>query len=838
MPEVDDANLLELVGQLDLKQKVSLLTGQDSWSLRSIPEIGLRSIVMSDGPAGVRGTLWDERDPSCNIPSPTALAASWDPELVRAVGNGLGSEARRKGVDVILAPTINLQRTPYGGRHFEALSEDPLLTAELATTYVEGIQEYGVAATVKHYVANDSETDRFTVDVRVDERALRELYLLAFEKPIVAGHSWAVMSAYNSINGFTATESPLLTDPLLHEWLFDGVVVSDWTAVRSIESARHPQDIAMPGPDGVWGDQLVAAVRSGDVDEDVIDEKVLRILRLAARVGALEGVDGAKPVQNRQLDLRHLARSAAADGTVLLANDGILPLAKPDSIAVIGEAARFARTQGGGSATVVPPAVVSPLEGIQRRWPGARVEWAWGAVVQPGVAEFESGTYRTPDGEPGLLTRYIDGAGHVKGTEVRQSSSLVWFNGTSLGTTSQVIEFSFVYTPAEPTGELLLGVGGVADYEVLADGVAIGSGQLRTEPGDDPSSVVLNPPSAAVPIPMQKESVELTVRFEPTPGGMPDALALKVGLAHPGTDSGALISAAADLAARSDIAVVVVGTSAAVESEGFDRETLQLPGSQDALVRAVAAANPRTVVVINSGAPVILPWRDEVSALLAVWFPGQEFGDALADVLSGDTEPGGRLPMTWPAVETDIPVRAVHPVDGRLHYTESIHVGYRAWLRDALTPAYPFGHGAGYTEWELSGLTATPLGDDGRSRVSITVENLGPRQGKCVVQFYLERVSESAVERPVRWLAAFQAVTLDAKESARVESTLSWRRFAHWELGEWCLEPGAYRLIAGLSSADDRASITVDVSVGPPAEPTGLVAQETSTKSQVGDAAN
>ena len=266
MDAPDEAVLDQLVDRLTLEQKVTMLTGQDSWSLPAVPSIGLRSIVMSDGPAGVRGTSWDERDPSINFPSPTAVAASWDRATVRSIGSGLGSEARRKGVDVVLAPTINLHRTPYGGRHFEAFSEDPLLTAELATQYVQGVQEHGVGATVKHYVANDSETDRFTVDVRVAERALRELYLAAFEGPVVDGPAWLVMSAYNSINGATATENPLLTTPLQDEWAFDGVVVSDWTAVRSIEAARHPQDLAMPGPVGAWGDRLIEAVRSGLVD--------------------------------------------------------------------------------------------------------------------------------------------------------------------------------------------------------------------------------------------------------------------------------------------------------------------------------------------------------------------------------------------------------------------------------------------------------------------------------------------------------------------------------------------------------------------------------------------
>jgi beta-glucosidase len=499
---------------------------------------------------------------------------------------------------------------------------------------------------------------------------------------------------------------------------------------------------------------------------------------------------------------------------VLLANDGILPLHEPESIAVIGEGARFARTQGGGSATVVPVSVISPLEGIRRRWPNARIEWEWGALVQQGVTEFEPGSYTTFQGEPGLLVRYLDEDENVLGAEVRSSSSLVWFDGASLGTASKVIEFSFRYTPTGSGIDFLMGLAGVAEYEVIADGSFVAKGEMTTMPGDDPSSVVLNPPSASVRIPMTNPSPEITVRFIPMPGDMPDALALKVGLSRPEIDPSELISRAAHLAARSEVAIVVVGTSAEVESEGFDRETLRLPGSQDEMVNAVAAVNPRTIVVMNSGAPVTIPWREKVSAVLATWFPGQEFGDAVADVVSGDIEPGGRLPMTWPADEEDMPIGEAVPINGRLDYSEGIHVGYRAWLREGRMPAYSFGHGLGYTQWELADLTATSLEPAGSS-VSVFVENVGSRAGKCVAQFYLERVSESLVERPVRWLAGFQSLRLDSGESSRVEVVLPWRRFAHWESGEWRVEPGFYRVVAGLSVADDaELSTTIDV---PPA---------------------
>src|SRR5215204_1535842 len=294
---IDDDELQARVDILSLEQKVRFLTGADFWSLYPEPAAGLRRLVVSDGPAGVRGEKWDERETSANVPSPTALAATWDVDRVERLGRLLAAEARRRGVDVLLAPTVNLHRTPYGGRHFECFSEDPLLTARIGVAYVRGLQEAGVGATVKHFVANDSETQRMTLDARVGERALRELYLAPFEAIVGEGGVWSVMAAYNGVNGHPMTESALLRDILHDEWGFDGVVMSDWFATRTtVPSANAALDLVMPGPAGPWGDALIDAVRAGEVDEATIDDKVIRILRLASRVGALEGSSaGAAP---------------------------------------------------------------------------------------------------------------------------------------------------------------------------------------------------------------------------------------------------------------------------------------------------------------------------------------------------------------------------------------------------------------------------------------------------------------------------------------------------------------------------------------------------------------
>src|SRR5665648_481579 len=414
------------LGRLTLEQKVGLLTGADTWALKTEPAIGLGRMVLSDGPSGVRGELWDERDPSLNLPSATALAATWDPDVAYRYGAAMAAEAHRKGVHVVLGPTINLHRSPLGGRHFEAYSEDPELTSVIAEAFVRGLQDHGVGACPKHYVANDFETERFSASVAVSERALRELYLVPFERSVAAG-AWTIMSAYNGVDGVTMTENDLLASPLCDEWGFDGVVISDWGAVRSVVPAgRARQDLAMPGPESPWADGLVEAVRAGEVPMAAIDEKVRRILRLAARVGLLEGVD-AEAAAAPDVSGVALAREAAARGMVLVRNDGVLPLAAPTSVAVVGQSALVARTQGGGSATVVPESTVAPLDGLRAAWPDATITHALGAVVHSGIFPLEPSTITDPEsGESGMRARFFAADGAVLLDEHRGGAELVW----------------------------------------------------------------------------------------------------------------------------------------------------------------------------------------------------------------------------------------------------------------------------------------------------------------------------------------------------------------------------------------------------------------------------
>ncbi|MCY1695114.1 beta-glucosidase family protein [Curtobacterium sp. SL109] len=802
-----------LVDQLTTDEKVQLLTGRDFWTTWPIERIGLRRILMSDGPSGVRGEVWDERDPSLNLPSATALSASWDRAIAKRYGAAAAVEARRKGVDVVLGPTINLHRSPLGGRHFEAFSEDPVLTGDLAASYVEGVQENGVGATPKHYIANDYETDRFSASTDVSDRALRELYLLAFEKAVTEAHAWAIMSSYNAINGVTASENDLLETPLNSEWGFDGIVVSDWTGVRSVDSAKASQDVAMPGPNPWWSEgPLLAAVRAGEVPMAAIDRKVRRILTMAARVGALEGFEPVTASPVHVEDGIAFVREAEAEGTVLVRNTGVLPLDAPavSRIAVIGHNADQARTQGGGSATVVPSQVVSPLDGIRSAFPGARVDYAIGAVVQEGIAEFPLSTITNPGtGEPGARVAFVKD-GEELFVENRRATALFWFGGDAPTREADRLDITTTYT-AESTGTVRFGIGAAGRSRVWIDGGLLLDEDVPFE-GDQLGAAFLNPPARSVPVEVTAgQQVAIRIEYDivqdETLGGV---LAYQFGTEPSDDDPAVLIEAAVDAARGADVAVVVVGTNSKVESEGYDRSSLALPGHQDDLVRAVAAANPNTVVVVNAGSPVEMPWRNDVAAVLLTWFGGQEYGNALADVLTGAQEPGGRLPTTWPVAMADVPVLDVTPVDGKVAYDEGVHVGYRAWLRAGTEPAYPFGHGLGYTTWSIEGVSATPTVREGDAViVTATVANTADRAGKHVVQVYASR-TESAVDRPVRWLVGFAPVRLAAGASTEVSIEVPARAFAHWD-GSWQYESGTFTLHVGASVSDVAGTADVEV---------------------------
>jgi beta-glucosidase len=803
--EAREAAVEAALRELGLDAKTRLLAGQDTWSLPALPEIGLDSLVMSDGPVGVRGTRWSADDPSIALPSPTALAATWDTRLARRAGVLLAQEARRKGVHVLLAPTVNLHRSPLGGRHFEAYSEDPYLTGRIGAAYVTGVQSGGVGTTVKHFVANDAETDRLTVNNLVSERALRELYLAPFEAIVENAHPWGIMTAYNSVNGTTMTEHHHLVNEILRgEWGFDGFNVSDWTAARSTVAAiEGGLDVAMPGPRTVYGEALAQAVRDGEVTEAKVDAAVRNVLRLAARVGAL---DGAEPVVTElpdPVDGEALAREIARRSFVLVRNENAaLPLKPDGTVALIGAAARDARVLGGGSATVFPARTVSPLDGLTAALPDGTLSYAVGADPATELAVAGKGFE--------LRAVCRDADGHVLGTRTAPNGEVQWM-GDDLPDgvthdTLHTVELTGTFTPRE-SGTHTFGIKGLGAFTLRVDGTTHYD-DVQRPAEDDPFIAFFGAPEPRARVDLtegQPIEVSLTHVVQ-----LPEDLPMKAvsfTLAHqdPQRDPDELIAEAVEAARAAGTAVVVVATTERVESEGFDRTDLRLPGRQDDLVRAVAAANPNTVVVVNSGSPVELPWRDEVAAVLLSWFPGQEGGAALADVLTGTHEPGGRLPTTWGAL-SDAPVTQVVPDNGELPYSEGVFIGYSAWEKHGRTPAYPFGHGLGYTDWTYESVEVRG------TTVTVRVRNSGTRAGREIVQVYLAPGGPDA-ERPARRLAGFGTVEAAPGEVVETTVELPRRAFEIWDekTNSWSHVKGSYEIQLGRSISDRRLTATINV---------------------------
>jgi beta-glucosidase len=776
-----------VLATLTLEQKVSLLAGADSWHTVELP--GVPPMRCSDGPAGVRGTSWSGPQ-SASFPCGTALGATFDPVLVEEVGDALGREARSKGANMLLAPTVNLHRTPIGGRNFECMSEDPVLTAHIAVGYVKGVQSHGVAACIKHFIANDTEFERMTISSEVDERTLRELYLVPFEaavRPIDEGGAnvRSIMSSYNRINGTYACDHvPLLRGVLRDDWGFDGAVISDWYGTHSAaESLEAGLDLEMPGPPRERGPKLLAAVQEGRVSEARVDESVRRLLSLfrwsgVGEIDTTEGTDDSPAT-------RDVIRRAAVAGTVLLKNDGaLLPLPDSVRVALIGPNSERGHIQGGGSARVRAHAPVGLLAALRDR--GLDVVHAQGCSIAkrlPALRGDFTVTYRSGDVEASTPS---DRLVFVWQDDPAPGIDRDTFRATISGTFMPSVGGEWWFGLAA-VGSCVLRVNGavVCDLTTPQRGgtfFGMGSPELRGS-----AHVVADEPC----------HVEIDV----APGEWATLRGLMVG-AEPRDDRDP-IAAAVEVAANADVAVIVVGTNDDWETEGEDRSTMDLPGRQDELVARVVAANPRTVVLINAGSPVTMPWLDTVPALAQVWFPGEEFGNSVADVLLGVEEPGGRLPVTIPKRLEDTPAYLSHPGEnGRAVYGEGLFIGYRWYDARDLDPQFPFGHGLGYTTWAVDGPTLT--GDiAGGVTVQVPVRNTGERSGSTVVQVYVEPLGDGP-RRPVRTLQGFAKVHLSPGERLTAEVWLPERAFASWDPAThaFVVPTGDYRILAGWSSRD------------------------------------
>ena len=660
-------NAREIVAGLRTEDKIRLVSGHDFWTTEAIPEAGIRAMMLTDGPHGLRkqrdaGHVADVTDsvPATCFPTAVALASTWDPALLEEVGAALGRECRAEEVPVLLGPALNLKRHPAGGRNFEYLSEDPLLAGRMAAGLVRGIQSQGVAACLKHFAANNQESWRMSVDAIVDERTLRELYLTGFEIAVRESDPWTVMCAYNQVNGTHCDESrKLLTEILRDEWGFDGLAMTDWLATFDrVAAIRAGLDLEMPGSAGTWDLEIAAALDAGTLDPAELDLACVRIVDLMLRTAP----EGAAKASAPDFAAHHaLARRAAAAGTVLLTNDGLLPLGAETTIAVIGAFAEHPRYQGAGSSLVTP---------------------------------------------------------------------------THLDTFLDVVR--------EQAGE----------------------GRVTYAPGYDPVT---------------------------------------------GETTDALLAEAARVAAGADAVVVLAGLPSRMESEGFDRDHLRLPEGHVRLIEAVIDANPRTAVALQNGAPVEMPWVARPAAILEAYLGGQAGGAALADVVLGAAEPGGRLAESFPVRASDLPSSANFPgAATQVQYREGLYVGYRFHDASSVAPLFPFGHGLGYTDFSYSGLTVAQAGE--RWDVTVTVKNVGKRAGSEVVQVYVHDVASTAY-RPVKELKAFAKIHLAPGAAQEVTVELDRRAFAFWELAShgWRVEAGDFDILVGASSADVRAVQRISV---------------------------
>ena len=661
----------DLLKQLTLEEKASLCDGADYWHLKAVPKLGIEPVMVCDGPHGLRKQDAEHKNgtiglgnsvPATCFPTACTTACSWDPELLREMGRALGARCLAEGVSVLLGPGVNMKRSPLCGRNFEYFSEDPVLAGEMASAWIEGVQEMGVGASLKHFAANSQETRRMTVSSVVDERALREVYLTAFEKAVKRARPWTVMNAYNRLNGVFCSENAWLqTQVLRREWGFDGVVVSDWGAVNERAAGiAAGNDLEMPSSAGVGTRKIVEAVRAGTLDEAALDRCADNVLDLMLRANA-----NKKPGFTVDDKAQHaLARKIAAQSMVLLKNeDGVLPIRKGQKIAVIGEMSHAPRYQGAGSSQINPTKIDNALECLRRA--GYDVLYARG------------------------------------------------------------------YRGGEQT----------TDAQLLNEAVAA--------------------------------------------------------------------------AARADVALVFVGLTADFESEGFDRRTMSMPHPHNTLVRAVAEANPNTAAVLAGGAPVTIPWVDNVKAILNTYL-GVEAGAAAAvDILTGEVNPCGKLAETYPICEHSVPCVNNFPGNpATVEYRESIYIGYRYYEKANKKVRFPFGFGLSYTEFRYSDLRLDrrEMADNERLTLSFRVKNVGARDGAETAQIYVADV-ESTAFRPVKELKAFKKVFLKAGEEKRITVTLGKRAFAYYNtnIHDWHVESGDFEILVGASSADIRLRETVAV---------------------------
>ncbi|KAJ9499717.1 beta-glucosidase [Exophiala xenobiotica] len=804
----------EVLPQLTISEKVDLLSGIDFWHTAPVHRLGVPSIRLSDGPNGVRGTRFFNGVPAACLPCGTGLAATWDTDLVKKGGRLQGHEAIAKGATVILGPTTNMQRSPLGGRGFESFSEDPFLAGAMSAATVNGIQSTGVAATIKHYVCNDQEDQRQAVDSILTERALREIYLMPFMIAQRDSRPECYMTAYNRVNGVHASENPrLLQDVLRGEWGFDGLVMSDWFGTYSTtESIKAGLDLEMPGPSYIRGKLVNQALGCGKLSEHDIDQRVREVLKLVQKTLSLGIPENAPETTVDTPETAALLRKIASNGIVLMKNeDKVLPFEKSKTTAIIGPNAAYAAYCGGGSASLLPYYAISPLDGLRAQAPDAK--YALGA---PGWKSLPLMTRlaKTKDDKPGLTMKvFLDPPSErdrkpIDEVYVNNSDILlVDYKHPLVKTSLYWVELDGTFTPSETSEyEFSLAVAGTG--KIFVNGECVVDNETKQRPGnsffgagtaEEIGTLKLN----------QGETYNIHITFGTFPtmrfsthgttgfgaGGLRIGLERKVEIESE-------IERAVRIAKQADQVVLCAGLNKDWESEGYDREHMDLPPGSDDLIKAVLAANPNTAIVIQSGTPVAMPWLKEARAILQAWYGGNETGNAIADVVFGKTNPSGKLPLSFPVRNEDNPAFLNYKSErNRAIYGEDVYVGYRFYEKTKKEVAFPFAHGLSYTTFHIKDLSIED--DEVNIAISASVTNTGNVDGAQVVQAYVSQQNPS-VNRPPKELKGFAKVFVKAGATEKVRIFMSKKYAASfWDEARdsWTMEKGTYDVLVGDSSA-------------------------------------
>ncbi|RAK79053.1 putative beta-glucosidase precursor [Aspergillus fijiensis CBS 313.89] len=829
----------QLLQSLTLEEKVALLAGKNMWETANIDRLHIPSLKMTDGPAGARGSKWTYGSLTTWIPCGVSLAATFDPALVEKVGTVLGQETRRKGCQVLLAPTMNLSRSPLGGRNFEGYGEDPYLVGVMAIAMIRGIQSQGVGACMKHFILNDTETRRFNVDQTIDERTLREVYMKPFAMAVQETEAapWTAMVSYPKINGLHADLSPQILPRLLRKELqYDRLVMSDWGGLNStVESLLATTDLEMPGPPVRRGERLLAAIQAGRIDVAThVDPSVRRMLQLLEQTGLLNNSSDSTEVSSEQTTndptLHQIVRETAQSGLVLLKNESVLPLqpSRLRKIAIIGPNARKPTAGGAGSAAVNPFYITTPEECLRNALRAANpdIKLTYRSGIRDSLRPpLLGGQLTVPDGSrQGLHVSFFAGhafEGPVVATSLWEDSLIYLMSDGDIPAALEGRPYSYqavgVVTPSESgrytwslanTGKAKL----FLDDELLIDNSewdVVTGGFLGCSSEDRTASMDLE---AGRPYRLRVDNVvtlPLVDAFDNTL--FPRISGVRVGLALE-RDETLMLEQAVDSAREADVAVVVVGHNKDSEGEGGDRAHMQLPGRTDELVGAVCAANPNTVVVVQSGSAVTMPWADAAAGIVMAWYQGQENGQALAEALLGHCNFSGKLPITFPQRLEDHGSSAWFPGEAaqdRNTFGEEVLVGYRHLDARGIPPLWSFGFGLSYTRFELADIRISgtlSVGSSPETRVSVhtRVLNVGGCDGQEVVQVYVApsaRIEEMGLISYPRTLAGFAKIAVPPGESREVTITIpgSELRWYDVKTGQWRLDVGKYKCWVGRS---------------------------------------